>query len=192
MASWSRLLFVALLGSVLLLAACERQAPQAPPPIGLVAVIDLDRVARAVGRDETIDARVQGYADQQSTELNRLRDRLRAELQQAQTTLADTESSDAGGQAGLAELTARLDRQLQQEIARARQATDQLRVELVMDFKQEVQPVARRVMQARGLSVLLIQQNAMLYVDPAADITDAVIDELQRIPPSPDGGEKTQ
>ena len=166
-----------------LLSACEREVPPAPkPPSGLVAVIDLDRVARAIGRDEVIAARVQGYADEQSSSLNRLRDDLREQLAQAKAGFGDEPSDEQ--QQNLAQLTARSDLQLQQEITKARQSAEQLKVDLVLDFKQEVQPVARRVAQARGLSVVLIQQNGMLYVDPDSDISDAVIDELQRLEPS--------
>lgn len=175
--------FVGLGIVAVLLSACERQAPPVPtPPSGLVAVIDLDRVARAIGRDEVIAARVQGYADEQSSSLNRLRDDLREQLAQAKAGFGDEPSDEQ--QQILAQLTARSDLQLQQEITKARQSAEQLKVDLVLDFKQEVQPVARRVAQARGLSVVLIQQNGMLYVDPDSDISDAVIDELQRLEPS--------
>ncbi len=128
---------------VSLLSACERQARSAsPPPNGLVAVIDLDRVARAIGCDAVIAARVQGYADEQSNSLNRLRDDLREQLLRIKAGFGDEPSDEQ--QQNLAQLTARSDLQLQQEITKARQSAEQLKVDLVLDFKQEVQPVARR------------------------------------------------
>ena len=176
---------------VALVSACDRKLPPTPlPPSGLVAVIDLDRVARAIGRDEVIAARVQSYADEQSNSLNRLRDDMREQLLQVRAGFGDAPSDEQ--QQDLARLTARSDLQLQQEITKARQTAEQLKVDLVLDFKQEVQPVARRVAQARGLSVVLIQQNGMLYVDPDTDISDAVIDELQRLNPSTEPVAKNQ
>lgn len=176
---------------VALVSACDRQLPPTPPPpSGLVAVIDLDRVARAIGRDEVIAARVQSYADEQSNSLNRLRDDMREQLLQVRAGFGGAPSDEQ--QQNLAQLTARSDLQLQQEITKARQSAEQLKVDLVLDFKQEVQPVARRVAQARGLSVVLIQQNGMLYIDPDTDISDAVIDELQRLDPSTETDAKNQ
>ncbi len=172
------------------LVGCDWPAEPGTPPTGLVAVIDLDSVARAVGRDSVIASRVQEYADQQSAKLNRLRDDLREQLQQEKSRLGDT-PGDADREK-LAQLTARMDLQLQQEIAKARQAAEQLKIDLVMDFKQEIQPLAERVVKARGNSILLIRQNAMLYVDPAADITKAVIEELKSTEPAPGAGEKSQ
>lgn len=181
---------LALLVVVSLTAACERPTAPMAPPSGLVAVIDLDRVAEAVGRYEEIAARVQGYADQESAKLTRLRDDLRDQFQAQQDALGDAPSDDQKAQLG--ELNARMDTQLQQAISQAQQAAEQVKVQSVLAFKQEVQPVAERVVKARGYSVLLIQQPGMLYIDAGADITDAVIAELDRSDSPPVGDQQNQ
>ena len=56
-----------------------------------------------------------------------------------------------------------------------------------MDFRNEVEPVARRIAQKKKLAVVMIKQNGMLYIDPVVDITNGVIDELQQAVPSVTG-----
>lgn len=177
----------ALLIAAVLVTACERTPP---PPPGLVAVIDLDRVARALGREQAITARVQAHADAQSAQLNELRDALRRQIDEfrAQTE----ELPPAESEQRLAALIGGSERRLREAIEQSQAGTDRLKVDLVLEFKQAVQPVARRVATARNLSLVLIQQNAMLYVDPAVDITDAVIDEMQRQDPIRDSGPEPQ
>jgi Skp family chaperone for outer membrane proteins len=51
----------------------------------------------------------------------------------------------------------------------------------VTEFKNEVTPVARRLAQLKGLSVVMIKQNGMIYIAPEVDITEGVIDEMQKL-----------
>ena len=71
---------------------------------------------------------------------------------------------------------------LRQQIAKVEKVADNLQVKLVLDFKQEVTPYARRVATARCMGIVMIKQNDLMFINPVSDITDSVIDELQKRP----------
>lgn len=144
---------------------------------GGVAVIDLDAVAQAVGRDKAITDQVQTYAKDQEAKLVELK----AQLEQQVTTAAEKvkkEASDEDKQAVTA-LVLEARNQLSRELNQARQSAQQLRQQLVRDFAVEMQPLARRAADKRGLTVVMVKQPGMLVVSPEADITNDVIDMLQ-------------
>ncbi|HEX6962563.1 MAG TPA: OmpH family outer membrane protein, partial [Lacipirellula sp.] len=53
------------------------------------------------------------------------------------------------------------------------------RVQLIAQFREEIKPAARRVAQARGLSVIVTKNDSFLYdFSQSVDITDAVVADL--------------
>jgi Skp family chaperone for outer membrane proteins len=145
---------------------------------GHVAVVDLDKVAAAIGRDKTINERVQSYTKEQEKALTKLRDDSRAQIDKQQKQLPANASDEARQK--VAVLTQNLELGLRQEIAKAQQGAGQLRTRLAVEFRNELEPVARRIATQRGMDIVMLKQNDMLYVDPQADITDAVIDDMQQ------------
>ena len=145
---------------------------------GRVAIIDLDEIATVIGRDKDIAERVQLFAKEQEAKLIKLRDELRINIEQEQSKLGEQPAESE--QAKLNQLAQTSDIKLRQEIAKVEEIAGQLRVNLVMEFKKEVEPVARRVADQRGMGVVMIKQNAMLYISPDSDITNDVIDALQK------------
>lgn len=154
------------------LTGCDRG-----PAAGGVAVIDLDAVAKAMGRDKAINEQVQTYAKDQEAKLRELK----SELEQQVSSAAEQLDKDASveDKKSLNTLVLGARDQLTRELGHARQSAQQLRQQLVRDFAIEVQPMARRAADRRGLSVVLIKQAGMLVVAPEADITNDVIDMLQ-------------
>ena len=158
---------------VALLTACDRNNS------GRVAVIDLDEIASVIGRDKVIAERVQSFTREQEAKLTKLRDDLRINIAEEQKKLGKEAAESE--QEKLNQLAQNSEIHLRQEIAKVEEVAGQLRINLVMDFKKEVQPVARRVAAQRGMSVVMIKQNSMLYISPDSDITNDVIDALQQI-----------
>ncbi|MEH6446129.1 MAG: OmpH family outer membrane protein [Oceanospirillaceae bacterium] len=149
---------------------------------GKVAVIDLDEIAAVLGRNNEIDEQVRQYTSEQELRLTALRDELRANIEKEEKALG--KKPKKAKQQAFDQLSESSENQLRQEIVKVQQAAEQLRVNLVMGFKKEVEPVARRVGDKNGMGVIMIKQNFMLTVAPASDITNAVIDELQKIEPA--------
>jgi Skp family chaperone for outer membrane proteins len=171
-----RVAMVAVVGLAMLgLGGC-----QLGKPVGGVAVVDLDALAKAVGRDKMITERVQEYAKEQEAKLQELR----SELEQKVTTASEKLGEDASDQdkQSLNSLAMDARNQFTRELGQARQSAQQLRMQLVREFAVEVQPVALREAEARGFSVVMLKQPGLLVVAPEADITEAVMKVLSKQP----------
>ena len=170
----STILFVGLFLSV---CGCDLPKENAT---GRVAVIDLDRIAGALGRDDLMTQRLQEAVQQRQQNVAMIRDTLRAQLEEETARLGRNPTEEQ--KARLNQLTAAADTRMREVLARADQEGNQLRTRLILEFREEMEPVARRVAAERGLSIVMVKQDHMLYVDPEVDITDVVIDEIQAAP----------
>lgn len=154
-------------------AGCERNNN------GAMAVVDLDKIASATGRDTVIAEQVQLFTTEQEANLTKLRDKFRSDIEQEKKKL---ESGPVkGDQEDINQLTQSRENLLREEIGKVEAAVRQLRVNLVMDFKAEIEPIARRVADERGMGVIMIKQDAMLYVAPTSDITNDVVVALKEV-----------
>ena len=158
-----------------IVSGCNNQPPA--HQAGAVAVIDLDKVATAIGRDKVISDKVEQYARSEEERLRKLREELRDEFTTARDKLGKSPSQEE--LATLNQQRTQSDNRLRQEITGAQQAAEKMRTELVMEFRVEVEPAARRIAQERGMDLVMIKQPIFLFADPDTDITDAVIDALQ-------------
>jgi len=152
-------------------------APTAPAPKGGVALIDLDDVAKRLGRDAAIIKELQDAGNPMGEELSAARDELQGEFETAKSAMG-AEPTEADQQK-LAELEGNLNAQLQQKQQQAQQELNAKRIALVNRFREEVKPVALKIAAAQGLGVVIFKtENTVLVNDPDIDITDAVVAEL--------------
>ncbi|MCW8963683.1 MAG: OmpH family outer membrane protein [Gammaproteobacteria bacterium] len=161
---------------VLLLVAMVLSGCNKSQAIATTAVIDLDKVAVATGRDKLINQRVQEFAEIEEDKLNKLKAELVTEINKTREQLGDKPSEEDART--LADMTRRSDARLKQAIARVEDVAGRLKINLVVDFRNEVEPVVRQVAQADGFKLVVIKSPEYLFIDSSADITDAVIDKL--------------
>ena len=148
--------------------------------VGGVAVIDLDTVAKAAGRDKVIAEKVQAYAKEQEAKLQALKSELENKVTSASAKLGK-DASDQDKQS-LSGMVTDARSQLVRELGQARQSAQQLRAQLVRDFAIEIQPLAAKVAASRGLQVVMVKQPGLLVVAPEVDITAAVVEALGNKP----------
>lgn len=188
-----------LLVSVLALSGCQKMGTTNSN----VAVIDLDKIATAMGWLDDMQKNLQN-ADAE------LRGQLDAVLRNSIKTIDDAKkqvSTDAkltpdqiktlNAVKDLRELEAlplsekeraTLTTTLQQANATWQQALNSYqqllqsrRTQLIMSYREKTRPVARRVATARGMSMVFTFSDNLLYFDPkTVDITNEVIDDLQK------------
>jgi Skp family chaperone for outer membrane proteins len=170
----SLLVFIALL-SVASLTGCLPEGKST----GGTAIIDMTKVARSLGRDEAIAERVKQDLFIKQEQLKQLREDLLSKVEDEKEKLGKKPEQEDVEKLNTMILDA--DKQLRLEIARAEQASQQMQTEQLLRFRDEVEPVARRVASSRGLDTVLIKQQYILVHADAVDITDAVIDELQKL-----------
>jgi Skp family chaperone for outer membrane proteins len=164
------------------LAGCEKgPAPVAAPPqakpIGGVAVVDLDSVAKQLGRDVEMNKAVE-------ERLNVLNDKL-GSLRKSLDLVVDEKRNDFGNEPNEEQqklLTAIQERNGMQLLNSQREYQRDLALykqQLIDQFREQAKPVLREVAAARGLSIV-IPKNAglLLTIDPATEITDEVAQKM--------------
>lgn len=153
-----------------MLVSCDGASPSA----GNVAMIDLQRVATALGRDQQMQDQVTQYRQE-------IRETLKNRFQDLEAKL--TADRETAGKNPTDEQKAALERRrLEANQAYRREATEAERqrqikeFQLIEEFRAYVSPYARQIAKERGFTIVMIHRNDLvLAVDPAADITDAVI-----------------
>lgn len=146
-----------------------------PAAAGSVAVIDLNVVAQQLGRDEQIAGALK------TTDAS-LAGQLANYQSQLQQQLAEKKSRSEDAKANGIEL-ANFERALNQQYGKARLTAQQSlanqRRQLLLDFRNEVTPVATEVARKRGLSVVVVKSDALLAHESQIDISNAVVQRMK-------------
>lgn len=144
---------------------------------GAVAVIDLDAIAQRLGSDKQI---VDSIAQRQSSLSQQLVDLAKSyneQIADKKKTLGETTPEQA-------EVTvASWQKQANANLSKVKQQAEadlkKHQAQLIAQFREQIKPVARRVAQKRGLSVIVTRNDNVLYdVAPGADITEEVMNDL--------------
>jgi len=168
---------VLLVGLALVLAGCN---PGASSAAGGVAVLDLDQVGEKIGRLELISQGIDRYSKERHASLLQLQDRLRAKVATLKRGLGAKPNKKQLRE--LEQVSQAVDSQLQAATSQANQQIANYKAAQIKAFRDEVLPIAKRAARARGLSVVMLRQEHYLWVDPAVDITQDVIEALSDSP----------
>ncbi len=140
-------------------------------------VVDLTAVARALGKDDEINASLVATRTALNEQLEQVAGKLNAQLEQANKDAGKKNSDkDQDTVAQLAEQAASRLRQLRQT---AQLKLDKKQVELLNAFREEVKQAASGVASERGASVVQLSGGDLLWFDPQTDITGEVIAALR-------------
>lgn len=141
--------------------------------VGGVGVVDLDLVAKRLGRDIEMQNAVQERLTSLNSRLATLKESLRRLYDEKREKFGDDLTDEQ-----LRELQAteeRMDAQLRESKRKAESELAAFRQALVDQFREQAKPVLREVASARGLSIVVPKNDGLLLtVDPAVEITDEV------------------
>jgi Skp family chaperone for outer membrane proteins len=187
-----------MLAPVLLAGGCQKSGTSP----GGVAVIDLDRVATAMGWLDDLSKNLQSADTELRTQLDQvwranvtaieeLKKQVAADakLTPEQIKLLDTiqDPRDLSQlpltkeqREKLVATVTQANANWQQALNNSQQLLQNRRRDLILSYRERVRPFARRVATARGMTVVLLTTDNLLLSEPQADITDGVIDELQK------------
>lgn len=177
MRTWALLAVIS--GSIpVLLAGCNRTGgATAGAPVGAVAVIDLDAIAQRLGSDKQIAESIAKRQTSLSQQVVELAKSYSQQIAEQKKKLAEAAAKENDVQ--LANWQQQANANLSKAKQQAEQDLQKHRARLIAQFRDEIKPAARRVAQARGLSVIVTKNDSVLYdFSSAADITEAVIAEL--------------
>jgi len=144
---------------------------------GRVAVVDLDAIAKTLGRDKAITNEVGRYLKTKQADINKERDQLKAKLAKEEKKLG--KSPKPKQKAEYESMARQSELQLRKDVIDARRGAAQLRAKLINEFTGEVQPVAARLAREKGFGLVLVKQPGMLFIDGSADITAQVTKVLK-------------
>ena len=170
-----------IIACAMMVAACD-QLPSAASSGG-VAVVDLNAVAKATGRDEAINERLESARVDLNEQLTQIAADLEKQLKDQQEKVGATPKPDEQQQ--LQEMAVRAQRQLAEKQQLAQQKATQFQLELVNEFRRQLTPVAEKVAASRGADVVVILDDSVLWFDSGVDITDEVIADLRANPLPP-------
>ncbi len=141
-----------------------------------VAVIDLDQVARGLGRDDVIAQQINQATQQLSAELTELARTLQQELDEERSRY-EVDSDEVERE--MQERTAAANLRLQQTQALAQQRAQEFREAVINNFRAEVMPYASEAAQARGAKAVITVATPMIWYDASVDITSDVIAKMR-------------
>lgn len=160
------------------LAGCNRDMP-APPaasaakPAGGVGVVDLDTLAKQLGRDVQMEGEVQERIASLNSKLTSFKNTLDRLYEEKQASFGETPNEEQQKQ-----LIAMQERMTAQMIESKRKGESELvvyRQKLIEQFREQAKPVLKEVAAERGLSIVIPKNPLMLLtVDPGVEITDEV------------------
>lgn len=163
----------------LIVTGCERPAASTAPaaPNGTVALLDLDAVAKRLGRDVVISEQLKATNDALAEGVTKAKGDLQSQLDKSQQEVGEKPTDEQKQQ--LLQLGQTLNSQLQTKVQEAREEFNSKQVDLVRQFREEVKPVAQKIAAKKGMNTVLIRSDiVVLTADTAVDITDDVVAEM--------------
>ena len=136
-----------------------------------VAIVDVNAVARALGRDDVIEQRIVSANQQLTSQLLQVAQSLQQQLE----ALQQDAGQDEEARQQLAQATVKANQQLKQTQRAAQQQLEQYRAGVVSEFLGEVRPHAAEIARQRGAKLVLTAAANLIWFDAIVDITDEVI-----------------
>ncbi|HJP05035.1 MAG: OmpH family outer membrane protein [Gammaproteobacteria bacterium] len=170
-----------LLVSALLLAACDPAALQGGPD---VAVLDLAAVAKATGQEDEIRIQAEEARNELTKQLQQLaaslEEQLKAERDKIGINPSETDAQRLQG------LSIQAQQQINAAQAQAQAQASLLEQQLVNDYRDKVEPLAKDIASELGVSIVVTADANVVWFDPAVDITDEVIAAWRAAPAEED------
>lgn len=158
---------------------------QESPVTGRVAVIDLDRIADKLNRDEAMAESMKSAAASLQEQLKSLQASYQSAFEQAVQQVSHEESAESPDRQQVALLGRQLNTKLNDAKRKAQVQLTNHRQKLIAEFRAEVKPVAEQVARNRGLDVVITKNDTVVFAFASAvDITDEVIKAMQAKAPA--------
>ena len=145
-----------------------------------VAVIDLTAVTKATGVDEVLIGKMEQATAELNAQLSEAAAVLEKQLQEKKGKLGKSASKEQ--QQEVQQFAVNASQKLQQNKAMAQQKAQQYKVGLLMEWRQQIQPVVKAIADKHNAKVVLVASPSLMMFDDSVDITAEVIAELRANP----------
>jgi Skp family chaperone for outer membrane proteins len=159
---------------------------------GSVAIVDIEAVAKQLGADVALERQVKDAEASLNSQLASLQASLRRQYEdKSRELLAPRDNRQllpadaAAAKQQLTEIEKQLNQQLLQAQQTARAKFGAYCNSLLVNFRNAVVPVAKKIAEQHGCGVVLTKNDAVLLAfDDSHDITNAVAEELRKSQPA--------
>ena len=165
--------FCLITAASLSLCGCNRS----PSPSNNSVVVDLDAVARAMGRDLLIDRKVEQATQALNAKLLAAADTMEKEYKKQQAAAGNSPTDEQ--RAKLKQLAQKIQETIQNNKEVAAQARQRFRLEQIQLLRNDVKTVASRIAEKQHATMVFVAGQEVLWFTPSADITAAVIAEMR-------------
>jgi Skp family chaperone for outer membrane proteins len=149
------------------------KAEKVEKAVGGVGVVDLDLVAKRLGRDLEMKAAVEERLASLNQKLATLQGSLKRLYEEKKERFGDEPTEEQAEELRTTEL--RMERELLEVKRKSELELSAYRQSLVDQFREQAKPVLREVAAARGLSIIVPKNEGLLLtIDPQVEITDEV------------------
>jgi len=159
---------------IVLLAGCNPWSRSGTPN---TLVVDLTAVARAVGKDEQINASLAQTRQKLNADLETLAGKLNAQIDAARKQLGAKPSKDE--QSAFTRVTETASTTLQQSRHTAQLQLSKAQDALFVAFRDQIKAIASHIARGRGAPLVQLVGSDVLWFDAKSDITAQVIARLR-------------
>jgi len=140
-------------------------------------VVDLDAVARAMGRDLVIERKVEQATQALNTKLLAAADSMEKEYKKQQDAAGASPTDEQ--RAKLKQMAQRIQETIQSNKEIASQARERVRLDQIQSFRNDVKAVAAKIAEKQHAAMVVVAGQEVLWFKPTADITAAVIADMR-------------
>jgi len=145
-----------------------------------VAVLDLGRVATETGQDVVIREKADAARAELMAQLQQLASGLDQQLAEEREKVGENASEEDSLR--LQQITIQAQQQIGAAQQQAQQQAGQVESDLVIEFREMIEPLAEEIARERGVSAVMAADAYMFWHDPAVDITDDIIAAYKALP----------
>lgn len=152
--------------------ACSEQSPTK------VLVVDLSIIAKAVGQNTMINAKLNEANTLLKQRLLTIKDNIEKKMAEEKEKISGTSTNEQQ------ELQALVIKAKQTMLAAQNKAKEQSKLyqeQLLQQFKDDIQPIIASIAEQENASMVRLHNASILWVDNTIDITDQVIVELKKV-----------
>ena len=151
---------------------------------GGVAVLDIDKVAAAVGVEDNVKQELKVIEENLNAQLKTVQTELQARFDNMRAQVGPQPTQEQAQQ--LANINGQLTQQLNQSRTQAQSQLNAKQFELVSSFRDSVKPVALEIAKSKGLTVVVTPDQSLFAWDDSVDITEEVTAKMMATLPKKD------
>lgn len=139
----------------------------------VVALVDLDAIARQVGRSEVMTGELKALNDELTQSLQAEAEELKVEITTSLQALSASPTNE--GKQRHQQLLARSSRALEESKRAAALKVNEKRKELIVTFRRDARPAVEKIARERGATLVLTTADNVLWADKTLNITAEVL-----------------